>query len=607
MNKTIRMMSVVVSLMSLMVFWWACGSGATRPTISSTSATGKVFTTSPISVTFSMAMDQASVESAFSIVDSGAVSGTFAWSDDTVTFMPDQLWKTNHAYTLTITTSAKNTVGTSLNKTFVQEFTPRINLHDVNGDGIDDFMVSSPFHDYDASTPNAGAAYLFLGKPDLTDVDLATQTADATFTIADVSAGFAFDAKVVGDINGDGYADMMMGNPLADTAEGPGRGYLVMVYGSAAPADITITSSDLDVVDGGVAGPSDNAFMGWPIKPVGDINGDSLADVVLGGRLPPSDSQFWLVLGQTDAWPKLSAVSPITVISDATYSVTGAQIFGGMAGFPSAGCDVNGDEFDDIVLGSPAAAGGGVSHGQVYVISGSATPASLDLRTQAASETISGAADDSVFGGSVACGNINGDGYGDLLIGSPGMDSNRGRAYMIAGGPSFTDIDLSVDSATAVYSGETIDDRIGVPSCIPGDVNGDGFDDMLVTSPIMTVDGAAFRGRAYLFLGASAPASVDLAAGGAADATYTGDVPDAGYFYYFGFCKPVGDVNGDGIDDILMGAPGAPAGGTGRGQAFVVFGSTAGPSSIDLTSQAADVTITGAADEDWLLVLPGAL
>lgn len=606
MKKSIRTTLIMLLCPVLILFWWACG-GATSPTVTSTTATGKVFTTGSISVTFSGSMDEASVESALSIAGSDPVAGTFAWADNTVTFTPDALWKTHHQYTMTITTAAKNTTGAPLEADYTQTFTPQINLHDVNGDGIDDFMASSPFHDFSPTVLNAGQAYLFLGKTDLADVDLATQTADATVSAEDGSFALAFDAKVVGDINGDGYADMMMSTPFADAPGNTANGYLFLIYGSASPANITISMATLDVVDGGVVGPADNTRCGWPIMPVGDVNGDGLADVVFGGTLPAADSQFWLVLGQTDPWPKLSTFSPVTDISDATYSVTGTAIYMGMAGYPVAACDVNGDEFDDIILGSPTAAGGGTSRGQAYVVAGSATPSDLDLRTQAASETLTGAADSSLFGGSVACGDVNGDGYDDLLIGSPGIDSNKGRAYLVAGGATFTDYDFSVNSATATYTGAAAGDRIGTPSCIPGDVNGDGFDDMFVTYPGMTVDGTQFRGRGYLFLGAASPASVDLGAGGTADATYTGAEPSPGDPYLLGYCKPIGDVNADGIDDLFMGAPLAPVGGTERGQAFVIFGSTADPSSIDFTSGSADVTITGAEDQDMLLVSPATL
>ncbi|MCK4858684.1 MAG: FG-GAP repeat protein, partial [candidate division Zixibacteria bacterium] len=220
--------------------------------------------------------------------------------------------------------------------------------------------------------------------------------------------------------------------------------------------------------------------------------------------------------------------------------------------------------------------------------------------------TLTGAADNNMFGGSVACGDVNGDGYDDLLIGSPGFDSNKGRAYLVAGAATFANHDFSVDPATAVYTGATAGDRIGVPSCIPGDVNGDGFDDMFVTYPGTAIDGITNRGRGYLFLGASSPASVDLGSG-SSDAMYTGAVPSAGEPYLLGYCKPIGDVNADSIDDLFMGAPLAPVGGTSRGQAFVIFGSTDGLSSIDFTSESADVTISGAEDQDMLLVSPAAL
>jgi hypothetical protein len=594
MKNFVRGILVSFSLLISIGLWGACGSTANAPTVSSTNASGKVLTTDPISVTFSRVMNEESVEGAFQITGSDPVSGTFAWSDETVTFTPDSLWKTHHPYTLTIGVGAKDTNNIPLQGEFTQEFTPQLNLHDVNGDRIDDFMLGAAGHDFDSATLGSGQAYLFLGKTSWSDVDLATQEADATFTQQNEKSAFGASPMVVGDINGDGYADMAISATTASTGGMTGNGFVVIVYGSADPQSITLSG---DNVDGSFMGPTDATYVGFPVVPVGDFNGDGLADFIVGGYLSGSgDSRFWLVLGRTSNFPLPSEGATVDSVADAHYTVESGFSF---VGVPAAACNVNGDEFDDLVLGAPDAVAGSL-RGKAFVVAGSETPTSIDLRTQAASETLTGAADGDVFSSSLGCGNVNGDGYGDILAGAPKFDADKGRFYLVSGSDTFQDRNFATDSPTAAYTGGSAETWLGMSGCIPGDINDDGFDDMLTGAPSKTVEGVDYRGEAYLFLGSASPQSVNLSTGGSADATYTGAIPPALGGNGLGLCKPIGDVNADGIDDLLLGAPFASGGGTGRGQVYLIFGSEAAPTSINFETQSADVTFTGAADRDFL-------
>jgi hypothetical protein len=594
MKNSIRGVLVIFSLMTLISLWGACGSSVVAPTVSSTTASGKVFTTDPISVTFSRVMDQSSVEGAFQITGSDPVSGTFSWSDETVTFNPDALWKTHHLYTLTIGVGAKDTNGIPFQAKFTQTFTPELNLHDVNGDRIDDFMLGAPGHDFDSTTLNSGQAYLFLGKTAWSDVNLATQTADATYTQDGENAFFGLSAMVVGDINGDGYADMAMSAPTASVGGILDNGFVIIVLGSANPTSITLSG---DNVDGAFMGSSLATYLGFPVMPVGDVNGDGLADFVVAGFLSSSgDSKFWLILGRTSAFPPPSALAAVDTVADANFIVEGNIL---IINLPVIACDINGDELDDLILGAPEMTSGAM-RGKAFVIAGSTTPTSIDLRTAAASETLAGASDGDLFSASLACGDVNGDGYDDLLAGAPHFGTNIGRSYLVAGAATFQDRDFSTDSPTAAYTGGSAETWLGLTGCVPGDINDDGFDDIIAGAPAKIVEGSNDRGEAYLFLGKESPQNEDLGAGGSADATYTGVIPPAGTATALGFCKPVGDVNGDDIDDLLLGAPFATGGGSEKGQAYLVFGSEAAPASINFETQSADATFTGAADFDFL-------
>lgn len=599
MKSFIRISMCIVGALAVACMWVAHNgcAGGNGPTVESNSATGKVFTTDYVSVTFSRAMEQASVESAFSVTGSDPVAGTFSWADNTVTFTPDELWKTRHQYTITVGTGAKDAKGNGLKEEFTQDFRAQLNLHDVNGDRINDFMLGAPFHDYDAGTLNSGQAHLFLGKSEWSDIELSSQPADATYTHDGAMARFGFGAMVVGDVNGDGYADLAMGAPGA-TITNANDGFVGIVFGSADPTGSFKIS---DAMDTGFVGTAANDNLGTAVMPAGDVNGDGLADIIVGSTVDAtSDSRFWLVLGRKTGFPDPATKSSIDSIADANYIVEGKINY---TGYPVTACDFNGDELDDLIMGSPAAVGG-VKRGKVFLVSGTATPSSIDLRVASAQATFTGAADGSELGAGLTCGDVNGDGFDDLFMGAPKISATVGRTYLVTGSATLRDYDFGSESPTALITGGGADTFLGINQCVPGDINDDGFNDYIIGAPYKAIDGHDAQGEAYLFLGAGSPANVDLGAGGTADATYTGQVPPTGTVTALGFCKAVGDVNGDGIDDILLGAPGAEVGGKEWGKAYIEFGSTAAPESIDFETQNADITITSAASGDFLQPVP---
>ena len=573
----------------------SCGSGGTPPTVTSTNATGKrLYPTSAISVTFSTAMDQASVEAAFQITGSGPVSGAFAWTDNTVTFTPSALWKTHHPYTITIQNTAKDAQGNNMENVYTQIFRPSINMHDVNGDGIDDIFVSAP--DNDESGLDGGMAYLFLGKTAWSNIDLATQTADAQYNVeGGTDMKFGLFANIVGDINGDGFADMIASAPNADSG-GADAGFIAIIYGSATPVSHSFTPADTDADI--LVGPVADTGLGAGVYPAGDVNGDGLADFIVAGKYLPDDFQFWLVLGRTTPYGFLQ---PVTNVAAASYIIKGSI---GFAALPFNSCDVNGDELDDLVITSPASNGGGTARGEVYYIPGAATPAGLDLRTQAATATFTGAEDNAQLGFQIlpGCDDANNDGYDDIIISSPWSNSFKGTTYLVLGSATPASINFGTGSASATYIGDAALTGMGVALSVPGDVNNDGYNDLILGAPFKALVPHDFMGEAYLFLGSAAPASVDMSSGGAAAATFIGKPPPAGMDTVFGCTKPIGDVNGDGIDDMFFNASAAPDG-TSRGIIYIVFGS-ATPASIDFATGSANVTITGHADGDLLSVCP---
>jgi VCBS repeat-containing protein len=480
---------------------------------------------------------------------------------------------------------------------------------DINGDGYDDLIVGARFSD--AGGTNSGASYVVFGRADgwASTIDLSTLEGTNGFRLDGAAAqdSSGFSVSGAGDINGDGYDDVIVGAFLSDV-NGNYSGTSYVVFGKAGGWASTIDLSTLDGtngfrLDGAAAGDQ----MGISVSSAGDVNGDGYDDLIVGARFSdvgaPASGASYVVFGMADGWTSTFDLS--TLDGTNGFRLDGVANSDESGWSVSSAGDVNGDGFDDLIVGALYADAGGLSSGASYVVFGKAEgwASTIDLSTLDGTNgfRLDGAAAGDRSARSVSsAGDINGDGFDDLIVGAPYADVGgnvSGASYVVFGKASgwTSTIDLSSLDGTIGFrlDGEAVLDRSGWSVSSAGDVNGDGYDDLIVGAVGSDV-GGSFSGASYVVYGKADgwASTIDLSTldgtngfrlDGEADLDQSG-----------GSVSSAGDVNGDGFDDLIIGAPGSDVGGVSSGASYVVFGGNF-TGSVTHLGTAADDTLTGTA------------
>ncbi|MCF2494591.1 FG-GAP-like repeat-containing protein [Dyadobacter chenhuakuii] len=406
---------------------------------------------------------------------------------------------------------------------------------DVNGDGYSDIIIGSYLYDYGQA--NEGAAFIYQGSAQ------GIKTGAIRLESNQAEARLGISVACAGDVNGDGYSDIMIGIWQYDKGES-NEGAVVVHHGSANG----ITTTAASTLESNQA----DAGLGWAAKSAGDVNGDGYSDIIIGangydkGQADEGVAFVWLGMAEG------VAATPILLEMNQGHALFGWSV-------SNAG-DVNGDGFSDIIIGADGFDNGQSDEGAAFIFHGSTTGININATTQLESNRTH-----ALLGKSVSsAGDINGDGYGDVIVGAIGYSNGEayeGAAFIFYG--STTGIDKN--SAVILESNQA-DALMGRSATSAGDVNGDGYGDVIIGAEAF--DNSLFNeGAAFVYHGSK---------NGIISQYHIRMESDQETAYMGYSVASAGDVNGDGYSDVLIGIPWYTNGQIREGVAYLHYGSANG-------------------------------
>ena len=415
---------------------------------------------------------------------------------------------------------------------------------DVNGDGYDDVIVGA--YGYDNGEEHEGAAFVYHGGPS------GISTTFAAMVESDqIFAWMGYSVSGAGDVDGDGYADVIVGTPNhtnGETYEGA-----AFVY-HGGPSGISTTAAAV------VESNQYHSKLGKNVSGAGDVNNDGYADVIVGAPYydngETSEGAAFVYHGGPSG---ISTVAVAMVESNQEIAFLGTSV--------SDAGDVNNDGYGDVIVGAYSYDNGEINEGAAFVYHGGPS----GISTTAAAMVESNQQSAAMSAGSSA-GDVNGDGYGDVIVAAPHYDNgehDEGVAFIYHGGPS----GISTVAAAMVESNQ-ISANLGTSVSGVGDVNGDGYGDVIVGAHSYD-NGEINEGAAFVYYGSSIGIST-VAAAMMMESNQEGAILGVSV-------SGAGDVNGDGYADIIVGASSYSNVETNEGAAFIYYGNVAGISATEST------------------------
>ncbi len=502
---------------------------------------------------------------------------------------------------------------------------------DINGDGYDDFVIAAEDAVRDPALEEVGEIYVVFGRPSSYDpvVELADLDGSNGFTIRGhlIDGSLGAGLGPAGDVNGDGFTDLIVAAAGYDWDSAGGNSpFVYVVFGKDTPFEAQFDLQDLDGSNGFAINALTGDFGDFQVEVFdssGDFNGDGIDDIALGIESLTSnqhsidDGAVFIIFGKADGY------TPVVNLNE----VDGENgfIFYGDLGHRNFGRDVkyagdmNNDGFGDLLVSTGVSA----IDAEVFVLFGKSDGFELTI---GASE-IDGSngfvisSDDSSVGVGRAVeklGDVNGDGISDILVRESTSLSERGRAFVLFGHTGIFPQVVSVDTLdgtngfamTSMQEG----DRFAIVSSTAGDVNGDGIDDLLIGASRMNVVDGEWVGGAIVVFGTRNAF--------AAEYVWEEMQPADGFIINgendddrFGIgISTAGDVNGDGFDDLLIGAYRADVDGKERvGKTYLIYGQDFGGATTHqgnvadnlLTGDTGANTMLGGTGNDTLVGLGG--
>lgn len=443
---------------------------------------------------------------------------------------------------------------------------------DFDGDGYADVAVGAPFQAGEGG--REGRVWLYRA------VDgLLPSAPSRTYSSPAPQANELFGNVVAaaGDVNGDGYSDLVVSAPVSDGAAGVDQGRVFVLFGGP---EGPVTESAVELAP---PLPQTDAQFGFSIAGAGDVNGDGFDDVLVGSHrysqtVVGAGAAFLFYGSATELGAHVQRLENLSSSPDAQFGVSVMGVG-----------DLNGDGYDDVVIGSNRQATPAENEGAAFLFYGasgglSATP---DLMLDNPSNQAN-----AFFGRGITGADFDGDGYSDLVVGAEtysSPESGEGSVFIFRGGPEGP---MTIPSQVLDSPRGTVGANFGTRLSV-GDVDGDGFLELAVSAyDEVSATGATDVGAVYVFRGS--------AEGVASTASWTlsNPTPDSpGSRFGLGLSAS-GDHNGDGFADIIVGAPFQSVSGSKEGLVALYRGAPQGvpaiPSQTLLSPSAQDSGAMGA-------------